>query len=92
MDELASGIELDISGIADEEWPPAADGCDEELEEQAAAASASAATPTQPWKTGPGRGRPPDADSDMSKPPQVPAPADGHHRQTSSKTPLKTPR
>jgi hypothetical protein len=79
MDELAIGIELDVSGIDDVAWAAAAeDGPDDE---QAAAASASAATPTAPRNVEPGRERPVRADLDMDKPPQVPGPADGHRRR-----------
>jgi hypothetical protein len=76
MDELASGIEEDISGIGDLVWLAAAEGCPDE--EHAAASSATAATPTAPLKTAPGRGRPREQDVDMDRPPQVPAPAHGH--------------
>jgi len=69
---LAIGIEPDSFGIGDDEWPPAADGCPDEPEEQAAATSASAATPMAPRNTEPGRERPRDADLDMNKPPPVP--------------------
>jgi hypothetical protein len=70
MDELAIGIELDISGIGDLEWLAAAEGCPED--EHAAAASASAPTPTAPRKTEPGRERPREEDVDMDRPPKVP--------------------
>jgi len=63
MDGLAIGIELDISGIGDLEWPVAADGCPELP--HAAATSASAPTPTPTRKTEPGRDRPQDEDLDI---------------------------
>jgi hypothetical protein len=66
MDSLGIGIELDISGIADLEWPAAAGGCPDEPQ---AAASASAPTPTAPRNIEPGRERPRDEDLDMGRPP-----------------------
>jgi len=85
MLELAVGIELDISGIADLAWLAAADCCPEEEEEEdehAAASSAAAAAPTAPRKTAPGRGRPCGEDLDMDGPPQAPALASRHrHRR-----------
>jgi hypothetical protein len=57
MDGLAIGIELDISGIGDLEWAPAAEGGPDEP--QAAATSASAPTPALVLRAEPGRGRRP---------------------------------
>src|SRR6516164_380974 len=74
IDELASGIALDDSGIGDELWAAAADGCPEE---QAAATSASAPAPTAARKTEPGRRRARDEDLDMDRPPRVPSPVTG---------------
>jgi hypothetical protein len=71
MDELAIGIELDISGIGDLEWAPAAEGCPDEEEAHPAAASASTLTPTAPRKTEPGHARPRDEDM-IDRPPPVP--------------------
>jgi len=65
MDELASGIELDDSGIGDELRPPAA--VEGSPEEHAAATSASADTPTAPRKTDPGRERPGEEDMSMGQ-------------------------
>jgi len=80
MDGLAIGIELDISGIGDLEWAPAAEGCPGDP--QAAATSATAAAPTPVLKAEPGHERPGDAYLDMDRPPQVPAPTYGHeHRR-----------
>jgi len=80
MDGLAIGIELDISGIGDLEWAPAADVLPDEP--QAAATSATAATPAPALQAEPGRQRPDDTNLDMGRPPGVPAPFDGHrHRQ-----------
>ena len=80
MDELAIGIELDISGIDDLAWLAATEGCPEE--EQAAATSVSAPTPTTPRKTEPGLERPRDANLSMHGPPMAPAPAEGRrHRR-----------
>src|SRR5215468_2861896 len=80
MDGLAIGIELDISGIGDLEWAPAAEVVPDEP--HAAATSATAATPTPALKAEPGHERPGDTNLDMRRPPQVPAPADGHeHRR-----------
>jgi len=76
IDGLGIGIELDISGIGDLEWAPAADGCPDEP--QAAATSATAATPAPVLKAELGRQRPGDANLDMGRPPGVPAPFDGH--------------
>src|SRR5258708_2533883 len=75
MDGLAIGIELDISGIGDLDWPAAAGGCPELP--HAAATSASAPTPTAAFKAAPGRQRPGDTDPDMDQPPHVPAPVTG---------------
>src|SRR5258708_5583819 len=75
IDGLAIGIELDISGIGDLDWPAAAGGCPELP--HAAATSASAPTPTANRKAEPGRQRPGDTDPDMDQPPHVPAPATG---------------
>src|SRR6516165_9688933 len=72
VDGLAIGIELDISGIGDLEWPAAADGLPDEP--QAAATRATAAIPTPALKAEPGRERPGDANVDMGEPPQVPVP------------------
>jgi hypothetical protein len=70
IDELGIGIELDISGIGDELWPPpAADGCPEEP--QAAAASASALAPAAARAAEPSRQRPMESELDMDRPPQV---------------------
>src|SRR5215469_6245259 len=90
IDELASGIALEDSGIGDELWPPAAvEGCPEE---HAAATSAIAHTPTAPRKAEPGRERPGEQDMSMDRaPPQVPAPAQGHHRRRLRYRLLKTP-
>src|SRR5260370_33913073 len=74
MDGLATGIELDISGIGDERWPPAATADDEWPEPHAAASSTSAPTPTAPRTTEPGRERPRDEDLDMNRTPPAPAP------------------
>jgi len=63
MDGLAIGIELDVSGIGDVEWAPAAEGCPDEP--QAATTSATAAAPTPVLKAGPGHQRPADAYLDM---------------------------
>src|SRR5215510_5286287 len=76
MEELAIGIELDISGIGDLAWPGAAGGCPEE-EEHAAATSASAPIPTAPRKTEPGRDRPRETDLSMHGPPRRPRPLRG---------------
>src|SRR5215471_17542398 len=65
MDGLGIGIELDISGIGDLEWPAAAEGCPDEDEAHPAAARASTLIPTAPRKTGPGRERPHDEDVDI---------------------------
>src|SRR5215469_13677661 len=81
MDGLGIGIELDISGIGDLEWAPAAEGCPDEDEAHPAAARASTLIPTAPRKTGPGRERPHDEDVDIDGPPPVPAPANGHHHR-----------
>src|SRR5258708_23321234 len=75
VDGLAIGIELDISGIGDLDWPAAAGGCPELP--HAAATSASAPTPTAAFKAAPGRQRPGDTDPDMDQPPHVPAPVTG---------------
>ena len=76
MDELATGIELDDSGMGIEEWPAAAAGdCPDD--EHAAAASASAAAPTAPRTAGPGCNRPGREDLDMNEPPQAPDPLTG---------------
>jgi hypothetical protein len=74
---LGIGIELDISGIGDLEWAPAAEGCPDEEEAHAAAASASALTPMAPRNTEPGRERPGDENLDMGRPLPVPAPLTG---------------
>src|SRR5487761_141615 len=68
IDELGIGIELDIFGIGDELWPPAADGGPEEP--RAAATSASPPATTATLKAEPGRQRPGDGDVDMDKPPE----------------------
>src|SRR5262249_16275101 len=70
VDELGIGIDFDDSGIGDELWAAAAEGCPEE---HAAATSASAPAPTAARKTEPGRQRPRDEDLDMDRPPQVPS-------------------
>src|SRR5215468_8186293 len=57
MDGLAIGIELDISGIGDLEWAPAAEVVPDEP--HAAASSASAPTPALVLRAEPGRGRRP---------------------------------
>src|SRR6516162_9823938 len=84
MDELAIGIELDISGIGDLGWaaaPAAAGGCPEE-EEHAAASSASAPAPAAPPKTEPGRERPREPDLTMTDLLGRAAPAGGRrHRR-----------
>jgi len=67
MDSLGIGIELDISGIADLVWPPAADGCPELP--HAAATSASAPMPTATPEAEPSRKRPGARDLDMERPP-----------------------
>src|SRR5487761_1362127 len=54
IDELGIGIELDIFGIGDELWPPAA-------------TSASPPATTATLKAEPGRQRPGDGDVDMDK-------------------------
>jgi hypothetical protein len=69
---LGIGIELDISGIGDLEWPAAADVLPDEP--QAATTRATAAMPTPALTAGPGHERPGDANVDMGKPPQVPVP------------------
>src|SRR5260221_4762862 len=74
MLELGIGIELDISGIGDELWPPAATADDEWPEPHAAASSASAPTPTATLKINPGRDRPGGGDLNMDRPPQASAP------------------
>jgi hypothetical protein len=79
MDELAIGIELDISGIGDLAWLAAAEGWPDD--EQAAAASATAATPTAPRIAEPGPKRPGSGKLDMNKPPQVPGLTDGRRRR-----------
>jgi len=80
MDGLGIGIELDISGIGDLEWPAAAEGLPDEP--QAAATSDSAAIPTPTLKAEPGRRQPGDEVLDIGGPPQVPAPNYGHeHRR-----------
>jgi hypothetical protein len=79
MDELAIGIELDLSGIGDLAWLAATEGCPDD--EQAAAASASAPAPTAPRKAEPGRKRPGRGDLDMNGPPQVPGPAGRRRRR-----------
>jgi hypothetical protein len=58
VDGLAIGIELDISGIGDLEWPAAAGVLPDEP--QPAASSASAHTPALVLRAEPGRGRRPD--------------------------------
>jgi hypothetical protein len=63
VDGLAIGIELDISGIGDLEWAPAADVLADEP--QAAAASATTAAPTPVLKAEPGHKRPGYACLDM---------------------------
>jgi hypothetical protein len=63
MDGLAIGIELDVSGIGDVEWAPAAEGCPDEP--QAATTNATAAAPTPVLKAEPGLERPTGAYSDM---------------------------
>src|SRR5215470_2392375 len=65
MDGLGIGIELDISGIGDLAWPPAAAGCPGDP--QAAATSATAAAPTPALKAEPGQERPGDAYLDMGQ-------------------------
>src|SRR5215472_11479923 len=62
MDGLAIGIELDISGIGDLAWAPAADVLPDEPQ---AATSATAATPTPALKAGPGSARLDDANVNM---------------------------
>jgi len=79
MDELAIGIELDISGIDDFAWLAATEGWPDD--EQAAATSASAPTPTAPRMAEPGRKRPGSGDLDMNEPPQVPGLTDGRRRR-----------
>jgi len=79
MDELAIGIELDISGIGDLVWLAAAEVVADD--EQAAATSASAPTPTAPRMAEPGRKRPGSGDLDMNEPPQVPGLTDGRRRR-----------
>jgi len=79
MDGLAIGIELDISGVGDLEWAPAADVLPDEP--QAAATSAAAATPAPALQAEPGRQRPDDTNLDMGGPPQLPVPFDGHRRR-----------
>jgi hypothetical protein len=76
MDGLAIGIELDISGIGDLVWPPAAEDCPEE-EEHAAATSASTPAPTAPRKIEPGRERLREADLNMTDLLGRAAPAEG---------------
>jgi len=71
VDGLAIGIELDIFGMGDLEWAPAAEGCPDEP--QAAATSATAAAPTPVLTAEPSHERPGDAYLDMGRPPQVPA-------------------
>jgi hypothetical protein len=50
VDELGIGIDFDDSGIGDELWAAAAEGCPEE---HAAATSASAPAPRQPGRQNP---------------------------------------
>ena len=81
MDGLAIGIELDISGIGDLAWAPAAADVLPD-EPQAAATRATAATPAPALTAGPSRERPGDTNVDMGKPPPMPASVGGHrHRQ-----------
>src|SRR5215472_13517505 len=73
MDELAIGIELDISGIGDLVWLAAAEVVADD--EQAAATSASAPIRTAAVVTEPGRPR--SRDLDMGRPPRCPDAAAG---------------
>jgi hypothetical protein len=90
MDELGIGISLDIFGVGDELWPPAAaaEGCPEA---HAATASASAPAPTATLVTEPGRERPGDEDLDMDRPPQCPFPFKDAARDSSDDISYRRP-
>src|SRR5262249_30983035 len=79
MEGWAMGIDLDFAGIGDWEGAPAAEVVPDEP--HAAATSATAATPTPALKAEPGHERPGDTNLDMRRPPQLPAPADGHEHR-----------
>src|SRR5260370_5483712 len=89
MDPLGIGIELDISGIRDDLWPPAAaDRCPEP---HAAASSASTPAPTATLKTDWGRPPPGARDLDIDRPPQASAPGQTAPSQDAIKDGFETP-